>query len=70
MPGIDLQTHLAPALDGLADVRRNDTGRLVVDGHAIGPSDLCRPDRLVSHLGAAGLDEAIVSVPRPSTAST
>jgi aminocarboxymuconate-semialdehyde decarboxylase len=31
----------------------------------VGPADLYRPDKLLAHLDAAGLDEAVVSIPPP-----
>ncbi|HEX6970087.1 MAG TPA: amidohydrolase family protein [Micromonosporaceae bacterium] len=64
MAGIDLHSHLAPALayanlPGLGA----DGGRMVLDGAPVGPDDLYRPDRLLAFLDRAGLDEAVVSVP-------
>ncbi|GAA4148295.1 hypothetical protein GCM10022251_11860 [Phytohabitans flavus] len=49
--GVDVHTHLAPALDRV----------YTVDG----PPALAHPDRLESHLDAAGLAGAIVSIPPP-----
>ncbi|BCB74008.1 hypothetical protein Pflav_004180 [Phytohabitans flavus] len=54
--GVDVHTHLAPALDRV----------YTVDG----PPALAHPDRLESHLDAAGLAGAIVSIPRRTTART
>lgn len=51
MGGVDVHTHLAPALDRV----------YTVDG----PPGLADPARLESHLDAAGLSGAIVSVPPP-----
>jgi aminocarboxymuconate-semialdehyde decarboxylase len=51
MSGVDVHTHLAPALHRV----------YTVDG----PPDLTEPDRLEAHLDAAGLAGAIVSVPPP-----
>ncbi|MEW2113681.1 amidohydrolase family protein [Streptomyces sp. NPDC005474] len=70
MPGTDLHTHLAPNLDDrtLADLpntERGDDGRLVLDGHPVGPPSLYRPDGLEAYLDATGLDEAVVAVPPP-----
>lgn len=67
MPGIDLHTHLAPRLDHHP---HNTDGLLLIDGRPVGPPDLYRPDRLVSYLDTAGLDEAVVTIPRPFSAKT
>lgn len=66
MPGIDLHTHLAPAL-ARADLPGVglDGDVMVLDGNRIGLADLYRPDRLVAYLDAVGLAEAVVTVPPP-----
>lgn len=74
MPGIDLHAHLAPQLgpprvdpdDMPAGVEHRATdGRLVVDGHAVGPAELYQPDALRDWLDRRELDAATVSVPPP-----
>lgn len=66
MPGIDIHTHLAPALAGqLPDGVVRDDGRLVVDGGRIGLRALYEPEQLIVHLDDAGLDGAVVSAPPP-----
>ena len=49
MGGYDLHTHLAP----------------VARANRSGPPDLYRPEKLIDHLDAAGLDIAVVSIPPP-----
>ncbi|HEY2052870.1 MAG TPA: amidohydrolase family protein [Solirubrobacterales bacterium] len=66
---VDFHTHLAPALAD-ADlaalaIERNEKGRLVLDGHAVGPPGLYEPDRLLADLDGRDLDRAVVSVPPP-----
>lgn len=69
MSGIDLHTHLAPAIDlerhPLTGVARADDGRLTVAGRPLGPPALYRPERLDEHRVALGLDEVVASVPPP-----
>lgn len=65
MPGHDLHTHLAPRIGPVPGVEAGPGGTLAVDGRPVGPADLYRPDRLVAHLDAVGLDAAVVSVPPP-----
>jgi aminocarboxymuconate-semialdehyde decarboxylase len=66
---VDFHVHLAPDLDdeqaAVLVIARDDEGRLVLDGHAVGPPDLYAPDRLLAALAANGLDRAVVSVPPP-----
>ncbi len=47
------------------DATRDGGGRLTFAGHAVGPPDLYRPERLVADLDARDLDRAVVSVPPP-----
>lgn len=63
--GIDLHTHLAPALDQPVRGVSREGDRLIVDGHRVGTQGLYRPDQLCSHLHAVGLSEAVVSMPPP-----
>jgi aminocarboxymuconate-semialdehyde decarboxylase len=64
--GIDLHTHLAPALDEeQPGVERTEDGRLVIDGHRVGLPGLYAPARLAAWLEEHDLDEAIVSIPPP-----
>jgi aminocarboxymuconate-semialdehyde decarboxylase len=66
---VDFHVHLAPDLDdeqvAALAIARDEEGRLVLDGHAVGPPDLYAPDRLLAFLDANGLDRAVVSVPPP-----
>ncbi len=66
---VDFHTHLAPAIPARAPaalgVERDQAGRLLVDGHAVGPPGLYRADRLLAWLDQRGLDRAVVSVPPP-----
>lgn len=64
----DMHTHLAPRLPerdretlgvGL------DSGKYVIDGTPVGPEALYDPDALVTHVRAAELDRAVVSIPPP-----
>lgn len=69
MKGVDFHAHLAPALSQ-EDLRRHgltrsDEGKLVADEGVCGPPSLERPDLLERHLDAAGLREAVVSIPPP-----
>ncbi|WP_127125538.1 amidohydrolase family protein [Georgenia sp. SYP-B2076] len=66
LPGsVDVHTHLAPVLPDGADGVAADGERLVVDGHAVGPLGLYRPDALEAYLDDAGLESAVVSPPPP-----
>jgi aminocarboxymuconate-semialdehyde decarboxylase len=66
---VDFHAHLAPAMDDArlesVGVARGDGGRLVVDGHGVGPLGLYRPQQLVEYLDARELDRAVVSAPPP-----
>jgi aminocarboxymuconate-semialdehyde decarboxylase len=68
-PRVDFHAHLAPAWDDATvaalGVARGEGGRLVVDGHGVGPLGLYRPAALREALDARGLDRAVVSVPPP-----
>jgi aminocarboxymuconate-semialdehyde decarboxylase len=69
MPGVDFHVHLAPLLDqarlaGLG-LSREDSGRLEVGGHAVGPDGLYEPAALAAHLAEHRLDAATVSPPPP-----
>jgi aminocarboxymuconate-semialdehyde decarboxylase len=68
LPCVDFHVHLAPVLgdDVLAalDLGRED-GRLVVNGHPIGPGALYDRAALCAFLDGVGLDEAVVSPPPP-----
>lgn len=68
-PRVDFHVHLAPALTGAAlretGVTRNEQGRLVVDGHPVGPPGLYDRSALCAFLEQRGLDEAVVSPPPP-----
>ena len=65
MGGIDLHTHLAPALGPELPGVTLDGDRLVVDGHRVGLPGLYQPDGLCDHLRELGLAEAVVSIPPP-----
>ncbi|WP_051752774.1 amidohydrolase family protein [Streptosporangium amethystogenes] len=69
MAGIDLHTHLAPALGstelvGLPGLTAVD-GRLAVDGAPVGPGQLYQPETLEAWLDERSLDAAAVSPPPP-----
>ncbi|MCF6474730.1 amidohydrolase [Nonomuraea sp. MG754425] len=69
MAGIDLHTHLAPAMgaaeiDGLPGVTL-DGGRIAVDGSHGGPPSLNQPEALEAWLDERGLEAAAVSPPPP-----
>jgi aminocarboxymuconate-semialdehyde decarboxylase len=68
-PRIDFHVHLAPALSDAAlqatGVARNDQGRLIVDGHQVGPPGLYDRDGLCAFLDDHGLGQAVVSPPPP-----
>jgi aminocarboxymuconate-semialdehyde decarboxylase len=67
-PSIDFHVHLAPDLDdaalAAAGLARTD-GRLVIDGHAVGPGGLYDRGALLGFLDGLGLDQAVVSPPPP-----
>ncbi len=69
MSRIDFHVHLAPRLTdeglGATSVSRAEDGKLVLDGHAVGPPPLYDPARLLGWLDTRGLDEAVVSPPPP-----
>lgn len=58
---VDMHVHLAPVLPGWP----NEQGKHVIDGHAVGPAALYRPDELLEHVHGHGLDKALVSPPPP-----
>jgi aminocarboxymuconate-semialdehyde decarboxylase len=61
LASVDCHVHLAPRLAGWPE----EGGKLVVDGRAVGPPSLGRPQALLDHLDALGIDEAVVSPPPP-----
>lgn len=70
MPGIDVHTHLAPALRpanlaALSGVAARDDGMLTADGQRVGPPALYAASALEEYLDRAGLEQAVVSVPPP-----
>jgi aminocarboxymuconate-semialdehyde decarboxylase len=69
LPSVDFHVHLAPALTDAArqqtGVALSEQGRLVVDGHPVGPPGLYDQARLCAFLDERGLDEAVVSPPPP-----
>ena len=68
-PSVDFHVHLAPVLTDAArlqtGVSLGEQGRLVVDGHPVGPPGLYDRARLCAFLDDRGLDEAVVSPPPP-----
>lgn len=69
MSGIDLHTHLAPAIDPerhpIPGLTRQEDGRLAFDGRPLGPPRVYRPDELDRYRAACALDEVVASVPPP-----
>lgn len=69
MSGIDLHTHLAPAIDldahALPGIGRGEDGRLTAGGKPLGPPALYRPETLDAWRAERGLDEVVASVPPP-----
>lgn len=69
MSGIDLHTHLAPAIDlerhPIAGLARQDDGRLILDGRPLGPPAIYSAERLDAYRRAVELDEVVASVPPP-----
>jgi aminocarboxymuconate-semialdehyde decarboxylase len=69
LPSVDFHVHLAPALSDVArrqtGVALSEQGRLMVDGHLVGPPGLYDRARLCAFLDERGLDQAVVSAPPP-----
>jgi aminocarboxymuconate-semialdehyde decarboxylase len=64
-PSIDFHAHLAPVIDDDALGVTRENGRLVIDGHAVGPGGLYDRSALCAFLDSLGIDEAVVSPPPP-----
>jgi aminocarboxymuconate-semialdehyde decarboxylase len=65
LPSVDFHVHLAPVLDGPVPGVTRVEGRLVIEGHAVGPKSLYDRDALCGFLDGLGIDEAVVSPPPP-----
>ena len=66
-PVVDVHVHLAPLLadDALPSGVARAEGRLVLDGHRVGPPALYDTEKLLKWLDGTGVDTAWVSPPPP-----